>query len=73
MVFLRTFKIVAGPTLNLLLMGLSSACIVAWLILLSHRGEEVQANFSAISPQREKNALRQLESLNATLLRVSGK
>ena len=72
-IFLRTFKIVENRTVNLILVGLSCACIVAWLVLLSPRGEEVQANFPAISPQREKNALRQLESLNATLLRVAGK
>jgi hypothetical protein len=72
-VFLRSFKIVETPTANVILMGLSCACIVAWLVLLSPRGERVQANFPSISPQREKNALRQLESLNATLLKVAGK
>jgi hypothetical protein len=72
-IFLRTFKIVANPTASDILVGVSCACIVAWLILLSPRGEEVQANFPTISPQREKTALRQLESLNATLLKVSGK
>ena len=72
-VFLRTFKIVATETLNIVMIGLSCACIAAWLILLSRRGEEVQAHLPSISPQREKNALRQLEALNATLLRASGK
>jgi hypothetical protein len=72
-IFLRTFKIVANGTVNLLVVGLSCACVVAWLVLLSPHGEEVQSNFPHISPQREKNALRQLQSLNATLLKVSGK
>jgi hypothetical protein len=72
-VFLRTFKIVATEKLNIIVVALSCACIVAWLILLGPRGEEVQAHFPLISPQREKTALRQLESLNATLLKVSGK
>jgi hypothetical protein len=72
-VFLRTFKIVAGPTVNLILVGLSCACIIAWIVLLSPRGEKIHANFPYISPQREKTALRQLESLNATLLKVAGK
>jgi hypothetical protein len=71
-VFLRTFKIVATETLNIVVIGVYCACIVAWLILLSPRGEVAQAHLPSISPRREKNALRQLESLNATLLKVSG-
>jgi hypothetical protein len=73
-VFLRTlFGITASASTSLLYIGANCACIIAWLILLSPRGEEVQANFPSISPQREKAALRQLQSLNATLLKVSGK
>jgi hypothetical protein len=72
-VFLRTFKIVAKLPANIVLLGVACSCIVAWLILLSPHGEEVQANFPYISPQREKNALLQLASLNATLLKVARK
>jgi hypothetical protein len=72
-VFLRTFKIVATETLNIVMTGLACACIAAWLILLGRRGEERHEHLPSISPQREKNALRQLESLNATLLKASGK
>lgn len=72
-IFLRTFKIAEKPTVNVILVALPCACIIAWLTLLSSRGEEVQANFPHISPQREKNALLQLASLNATLLKVAGK
>jgi hypothetical protein len=72
-VFLRTFKIVATETLNVVLIGLSCACTVAWLILLSRRGEQVQVHRPSISSRREKSALRHLESLNVTLLKVSGK
>jgi hypothetical protein len=72
-VFLRTFKIVARLPANIVLLSLSCSCIVAWLILLNPRGEMVHANFPYISPQREKNALLQLASLNATLLRVAHK
>lgn len=72
--FLRTlFGFVANHAVNLSLLGISCACIVAWLVFLSPHGEEVQSHFPIISPQREKSALRQLESLNATLLKVSGK
>jgi hypothetical protein len=72
-VFLRTFKIVATETLNNAVVGLSCGCIAAWLILLSPRGEQVHVHLPSPSPQREKNALRQLESLNAILLKASGR
>jgi hypothetical protein len=73
-VFLRAlFGIPASASISLVFMGCSCACIVAWLVLLSPHGEEVQAHLPSISPQRERNALRQLESLNATLLKASGK
>jgi hypothetical protein len=55
------------------MIGLSCACIAAWLILLGRRGEDRYEQLPSISPQREKNALRQLESLNATLSKVSGR
>ena len=71
-IFLRTLLGVRGNgSTSLLYVGGSCLCLVAWFIFLSPRGEEVQTNFHAISPEREKAALRQLESLNATLLKVS--
>ncbi len=70
--FLRTlFGVRANESTNLLFMGGSCLCLVAWLVLLTRQGEKVQAHLPTISPQREKNALRQLEALNATLLKVS--
>jgi hypothetical protein len=73
-IFLRTFfGVRANNSMSLLYMGGSCLCLVAWLVLLGRNGEKVQSHLPAISPQREKNALRQLESLNATLLKVSGK
>jgi len=72
-VFLRTFKIVETEKLNMVMIGLSCACIAAWLILLSPLGEEAPPDLPSISPQRERNSLRQLESLNAALLKASGK
>jgi hypothetical protein len=71
-VFLRTFKILGRDAVNIVAIGLSCACIAVWLVLLNKRGEEVQANFPPINPKREENALRQLQALNATLLKVSG-
>jgi hypothetical protein len=72
-VFLHTFKIVATGTLNIVMIGLSCACIAAWIILLGPSGEVAPPDLPSMTPKREKNALRQLESLNATLLKASGK
>jgi hypothetical protein len=73
-VFLRVlFGSVANNSMNLFLTAFSCACIFAWVFLLNPAGEKVQASFPTISPRREQHALRQLESLNATLLKVSGK
>jgi len=72
--FLRTlFGLAGSNAISACVVALQCACLAAWLILLNAHGEEVRTNFPAISPQRERNALRQLESLNATLLKASGK
>jgi hypothetical protein len=73
--FLRVFA-VSGPALqsvNTVIEGLSAACIFAWVILLTPEGEQVEASFPSLNARHEQYALRQLESLNATLLKVSGK
>lgn len=73
-VFLRTFfGHSANQTTSLILEFISIACIFAWVFFLNRRGEEVQSSFRQIDPRHEQTALRQLESLNATLLKVSGK
>jgi len=70
--FLRTlFGTTANNWTNLLTSMLSCACIFAWAFLLSPKGEETTAKFLGMSPRREQNALRQLESLNATLLKIA--
>lgn len=70
-VFLRTlFGVRANNSTSLVLMGGVCLCFAGWLILLTPRGEKVTAHLPTISPQREKNALRQLEALNATLLKI---
>jgi hypothetical protein len=62
-----------NDTINLCLIGLSSACSVAWWLLLSAKGEAVQVSMPHLGPGSEEHILRQLESLNATLLKVSRK
>jgi hypothetical protein len=73
--FLRVFAVSGSPLrgVNAFVEVLSAACIFAWVILLTPAGEKVQASFPNLSPRHEQHALRQLESLNATLLKVSGK
>lgn len=72
--FLHTFfgSVVRAQT-NLVLEFISAACIFAWIVLLSAKGEEVEASFPILNPRHEEHALRQLENLNATLLKASGK
>jgi hypothetical protein len=60
-----------GAAANVSMDAISSICSVAWFLLLSPKGEEVQANLPIFGPEREQRALRQLEALNATLLKVS--
>ena len=74
LVFLRTFLGSSGTrTTNLVLQCVSLACIVGWILFLTPKGEEVRASFLTLNPRHEEAALRQLESLNATLLKVARK
>jgi hypothetical protein len=53
------------------LLAISVLCVYAWLLLLSPRGEEVRVQLPHFGPEHEERILRQLDSINATLLRVS--
>jgi hypothetical protein len=72
---LRVFAVrgAALQTTNLVMSGISCGCIFAWIVLLTRKGEEVTSSYPSISKHREQLALRQLENLNATLLKVSHK
>lgn len=73
-VFLRTFFAASPPkTTNLILEFVSVGCIYAWVLLLTRRGEEAETSFRHITTAHEEHALRQLENLNTTLLKVSSK
>jgi len=52
--------------------AISSACAVAWCILLSARGEEVRVQ-TPVRPLSEERILQQLDDLNRTLLKISRK
>lgn len=71
---LRTaFGWTANDSINLCLTVLASACTLAWWLLLSAKGEEVRVSVPHLSPDSEVRILHQLDSLNATLMKVSRK
>jgi hypothetical protein len=67
------FQIRIVDVVNTSLMGIASACAVAWWIGLSPKGEEVQVHLPSLGPGAEQRVLQQLEALNATLLKASHK
>lgn len=69
---LRTlFTIKHGAQLDLAAVAITASCSVAWWLLLSAKGEEVQFTMPHLGPGSEARILQQLDSLNATLLKVS--
>jgi hypothetical protein len=58
---------------NMFFMGTSSACLVAWLVLLNAKGERVRVRTLHFGRGDEQRILHQLDSLNETLLRASHK
>ena len=59
--------------LNLFLMAKSSACMVAWLLLLNAKGEEVRVSTLRFGRSDQERILLQLNALNDTLLKASRK
>ena len=59
--------------INLFLMGICSACMVGWLVLLNTKGEEVRLSTLQFGRGDEERILLELDSLNETLLRASHK
>jgi hypothetical protein len=58
---------------NLISTAISSACAIAWWLMLSARGEEVQVHVPQLRPDSEERILQQLDLLNATLLKAGKK
>jgi hypothetical protein len=67
------FGLHVNDQINLFLMGVSSACVVAWLVLLNAKGEKVRLSALHFGRGDEERILLQLDSLNDTLLRASRK
>jgi hypothetical protein len=58
---------------DLLLTATFCGCLIAWLFLLSPKGETVPTPVRAVSPGEEQRILVHLEALNRTLLKSSRK
>lgn len=60
--------------INTCLMGVSTLCLLAWIVLLSRAGESKVAVFAKPLPAAyEQRLVEQLTSINATLLRASSR
>jgi len=59
--------------INLIFTTTSLLCIAAWLSLLSPAGENVEVRLPVLGPGDEEQILRNLDVINATLLRISRK
>lgn len=73
MVLRTVFGMKYANELNLALMGLSSACSLAWLFFLTPAGEHLRARPPWFSREREERILWQLDSLNAMLVKAGRK
>src|SRR5215469_6961841 len=70
-VFLHAlFGLARTDILNTSMTATTCACLVAWLALLSPKGEFVKSVFPTLNPERETRILEQLDALNATLVRA---
>ena len=58
---------------NAILLCITAASVVAWLTLLRATGEETQSAPAVYGPEEESRLLMHLDSLNAALLRASGR
>jgi hypothetical protein len=58
---------------NVLATAISSACSLAWWLMLSAEGEEVKAQSPQLRPESEERIMQQLDLINATLLKVAKK
>ena len=60
-----------NETASAFLLAISVLCVYAWLLMLSPHGEEVRVQLPHLGPEHEERILRQLDAINATVLRVS--
>jgi hypothetical protein len=67
------FGLQLSLVLTILLDGVLVACSLAWLLLLTPKGEEIRVRVPQFSAEHEARVLEHLEALNRTLLEISKK
>jgi hypothetical protein len=67
------FGLTLSRTVSTFALGVSTACSLIWFFLLTPGGEHTQVRVPWISPQHEGQILSHLDSLNATMLKISQK
>lgn len=67
------FGLRMGHEMNTILTGITAASVVAWLTLLRTAGEDSRLEPAPFGPPHESRLLAHLDSLNAALLRASGR
>jgi hypothetical protein len=61
---------IMSATISNVLLGIATLATLAWLFLITPAGEGIR-KVMGIAPQHEQRILQQLDSLNATLLKIS--
>jgi hypothetical protein len=67
------FGLHLADQVNEVVMGITAATVVAWLTLLRPAGEDSRRSPAPVGPEYESRLLAHLDSLNAALLRTSGR
>jgi hypothetical protein len=67
------FGLRLADEVNTVLLGITAASVVAWLTLLRAAGEDTQGAPALYGQEDESRLLMHLDSLNAALLRASGR
>jgi hypothetical protein len=67
------FGLRMGHEINTVLLGIIAVSVVSWLVLLRTAGEDIRLPPASFGSQQESRLLVHLDSLNAALLRASGR
>ena len=67
------FGLALSHTVSTLALGVSTVCSLIWLFFLTPAGEHAQLRAPWLSPEHEGQILAHLNSLNATMLKISRK
>ena len=66
------FGLHLADLVDLLLMGATTGCMIAWLFLLNPAGEQAADKLPRLSGEHERHLLTQLDAVNAALLKARG-